>query len=102
MDVLTTSAANVTAAEGLVFRGVRGGAMTDKRLSELLSGYDGTVHGMRGAFRNWCAENNIPREIAEAVLAHVVAGVEGAYLTSDMFARRREVMESWGEYITAA
>ena len=55
---------------------------------------------MRGAFRNWCAENNVPREIAEAVLAHVVAGVEGAYLTSDMFARRREVMESWGEYIT--
>ena len=86
--------------EGLIFRGIRGGAMTDKRLSELLSGYDGTVHGMRSAYRNWCAENNVPREIAESGLAHVVSGVEGAYLTSDMFTRRREVMEQWSEYIT--
>ena len=31
-------------SEGLVFRGVRGGAMTDKRLSELLEGYDGTPY----------------------------------------------------------
>ena len=87
---------------GLVFRGVRGGKLADKRLSELLSGYDGTPHGMRSAYRNWCAENNVPREIAESGLAHVVAGVEGAYLTSDLFTRRRAVMQKWGKYVTAA
>ena len=55
---------------------------------------------MRSAYRNWCAENDVPREIAESGLAHVVAGVEGAYLTSDMFTRRRDVMQQWGEYVT--
>ena len=99
MDVLM-EARERHGGEGLVFRGVRGGAMTDKRLSELLSGYDGTPHGMRSAYRNWCAENDVPREIAESGLAHVVAGVEGAYLTSDMFTRRRDVMQQWGEYVT--
>ena len=101
LDVLT-EAAGLHGVDGLIFRGVRGGAMTDKRLSELLSfnGIDGTVHGMRGSFRNYCAESNVPREIAEAALAHVVPGVEGAYLTSDMFERRRELMQQWADFVT--
>ena len=38
-----------------------------------------TVHGFRSSFRDWCAETNKPRELAEAALAHAVGGVEGAY-----------------------
>lgn len=60
-----------------------------------------TVHGFRSSFRDWCAETGQPREIAEAALAHVVTGVEGAYFRSDLLERRRAVMEAWGRYATA-
>ena len=33
------------------------------------------------------------RVVAEAALAHTVGVVEGAYLRSDLFPRRREVMQ---------
>ena len=58
------------------------------------------VHGFRSAFRNWCAETGKPREIAEAALAHVVKGVEGAYFRSDLFEKRRGLMESWAMYLS--
>ena len=59
-----------------------------------------TVHGMRSAFRDWCAETGKPREIAEAALAHTVGGVEGAYFWSDLFARRRALMDQWAAFLT--
>ena len=55
---------------------------------------------MRSSFRDWCGESGVPREIAEAALAHIVGGVEGAYARSDLLDRRREVMEAWGQYLT--
>ena len=58
-----------------------------------------TVHGFRSAFRDWCAETGKPREIAEAALAHRVPGVEGAYFRSDLFQRRRELMDQWAAYL---
>ena len=61
-----------------------------------------TVHGFRSAFRDWCAETGKPREIAEAALAHRVRGVEGAYFRSDLFARRRALMDQWAAFLTAA
>ena len=61
-----------------------------------------TVHGFRSSFRDWCAETGKPREIAEAALAHTVGGVEGAYFRSDLFERRRRLMDSWAAYLTAA
>lgn len=59
----------------------------------------GTLHGLRTALRSWCADQGVEREVGEAVLAHVVGGVEGAYQRSDLLERRREVMEDWGEFI---
>ena len=61
-----------------------------------------TVHGFRSSFRDWCAETGKPREVAEAALAHVVGGVEGAYFRSDLFAKRRRLMDQWGAYLTGA
>ena len=58
------------------------------------------VHGFRSSFRDWCAETGKPREIAEAALAHTVAGVEGAYFRSDLFERRRRLMDQWAAYLT--
>ena len=60
-----------------------------------------TVHGFRSSFRDWCAETSKPREIAEAALAHTVSGVEGAYFRSDLFDRRRRLMDQWGAFVTA-
>lgn len=57
-----------------------------------------TVHGLRSSFRDWAAEMGIERELAEQALAHKVQGVEGAYFRSDLFARRRVVMEKWAEH----
>lgn len=59
----------------------------------------GTAHGLRSAFRCWCAESGVDREVAEAALAHVVGGVEGAYMRSDLFERRMPVMQEWSQYI---
>jgi integrase len=61
---------------------------------------DVVVHGFRSTFRNWCAERtNFPREVCEAALAHVVADkVEAAYMRSDLFEKRCELMARWAEY----
>ena len=61
-----------------------------------------TLHGMRSSFRSWCADTSVDREVAEAALAHVVGGVEGAYQRSDLCERRRELMQRWADYILPA
>jgi len=59
-----------------------------------------TVHGFRSSFRDWCAEQTgYPREVAEAALAHTVKDkTEAAYQRSDMFEKRRKLMDSWTDY----
>ena len=60
---------------------------------------DATVHGFRSSFRDWCGETGVPREVAEACLAHTIRNqAEAAYARSDLLDRRREVMEAWAEY----
>lgn len=61
---------------------------------------DFVVHGFRSTFRDWCAEQtNYPREIAEAALAHAVGDkVEAAYRRSDLFEKRRQLMNEWARY----
>ena len=86
--------------EGLVFRAPRGGALPDNAFRELLRslGVQATPHGFRSSFRDWCAESGHPRELAEAALAHAVGDkVEAAYARSDLYERRRGVMEAWAE-----
>ena len=59
-------------------------------------------HGFRSSFRDWAAEEtNHPREVVEAALAHAVANqTEAAYARSDLFERRRRLMDEWAEYIS--
>lgn len=63
---------------------------------------DITVHGFRSSFRDWCAEQTAyPREVAEAALAHAVGDkVEAAYRRSDLFDKRRQMMDQWARYCT--
>jgi integrase len=61
---------------------------------------DITVHGFRSSFRDWAAEQtNFPREVAEAALAHAIQSrVEAAYRRSDLFDKRRLLMDKWARY----
>ena len=68
-------------------------------LSELLRelGIPAVPHGFRSSFRDWAAEEtDHPREVVEAALAHVVRNtVEAEYRRTDLFERRRRLMEDW-------
>ena len=61
-----------------------------------------TVHGFRSTFRDWAAENtNAPRELCEQALAHRIADkAEAAYFRSDLFEKRRQLMEKWANFAT--
>lgn len=92
---------------GLVFPGTRSGRpLSDMTLSKLVKelGFEADVHGFRTSFRTWAQERtNFPREVAEAALAHVVKDkAEAAYARSDVFDKRRKMMESWGTYLAAS
>ena len=59
-------------------------------------------HGFRSSFRDWAAEcTDAPWAVMEAALAHVVGNAtEAAYFRSDLFDKRRELMEAWEAYLT--
>ncbi len=61
---------------------------------------DCTVHGFRSSFRDWAAERtNFPSELAEMALAHIVGSkVEASYRRSDLFEKRRRLMDDWAMF----
>ena len=62
-----------------------------------------TAHGFRTSFKTWCMEQtDTPWAVGEAALAHVVGNsVEAAYARTDLFERRRALMQQWADYVTA-
>ena len=92
---------------GLVFPGrKRGGELSDMTLTKVLRDNGladrATMHGFRTSFKTWCMETtDIPWAVGEAALAHTLGNsTEQAYARSDLFERRRELMEEWGRYAT--
>ena len=65
---------------------------------------DHTLHGFRSSFRDWASEKtNTTRDIAEAALAHRVGSeVERSYARSDLFEKRRGLMDQWAAFLTGA
>ena len=89
---------------GLVFPGTKTGkSLSDMTLSKLVKelGFDADVHGFRTSFRMWAQERTtFPREVAEAALAHTIKDkAEAAYARSDVFEKRRKMMEAWAGYL---
>ena len=88
---------------GLVFPNPRGKPLSDATLSQLIKelGITAVPHGFRSSFRDWAAERtNTPREVVEAALAHTVHNpTEAAYALSDLFERRRRLMDAWVAYL---
>ena len=87
----------------LVFPGLRRNPIATTALSELLRELKiaAVPHGFRSSFRDWAAEDtDHPREVVEAALAHVVQNkVEAAYRRTDLFDRRRRLMDDWAAYL---
>ena len=83
------------------------GRTDDKALSNMVflmllrrMDLDVTAHGFRSSFRNWAAEQtNFPNEVCESALAHTIKNkAEAAYNRSDLFDKRRELMNEWATY----
>ena len=87
----------------LVFPNRWGNPIRDTFLSQLLKELDiaAVPHGFRSSFRDWAAEEtDHPREVVEAALAHAIRNrVEAAYARSDLFDRRRRLMNDWAAYL---
>ena len=87
----------------LVFPRVGGKPIGNTAMSELLRGLRiaAVPHGFRSSFRDWAAEEtDHPREVAEAALAHKVRNpIEAAYRRTDLFERRRRLMDDWASYL---
>ena len=88
----------------LVFPSPTGKALSNATLSKLCreNAIGAVPHGFRSSFRDWCGETAHPRDVAEQALAHVIKNkAEAAYARSDLFDRRRTLMEAWARYIGA-
>ena len=89
----------------LVFPTGGGKPLDDRRFRRLLQRHRvaAVPHGFRSSFRDWAAEEtDHPREVIEAALAHVVQNkVEAAYARSDLFERRRRLMDEWAAYLAS-
>ena len=87
----------------LVFPRVGRKPIGNTAMSELLRGLRiaAVPHGFRSSFRDWAAEEtDHPREVAEAALAHKVRNpIEAAYRRTDLFERRRRLMDDWADYL---
>ena len=103
MDILKAARSLGDGGGPLVFPGRRGAAVAEKGLRRLLEqqGIAAVPHGFRSTFRDWAAETTEHRrEVIEAALAHVVRDkVEAAYARSDLFERRRRLMDDWAAYL---
>jgi len=96
---------NLRDKSGLIFPGnVKGKSLSDATLSKLVRelGIKCVPHGFRTSFRTWTGEQtNIPNEVCEFSLAHVVGNAaERAYQRSDLFEKRRQLMAMWAQYLT--
>ena len=84
---------------GPLFPSPGGKPLGNGAMSKITRPFEFTPHGLRASFRSWAAETGVPREVAEAALAHSGRALERAYQRSDLLAARRKVMEAWSRHI---
>ena len=88
---------------GVVFPSARGGPLSKLAIGKLVRdlGIGAVPHGFRSSFRDWAAEcSDAPREVCELALAHVnTNSIEAAYRRTDLFERRRTLMEQWAVFL---
>ena len=89
---------------GLVFPGSNAQTLSNMAFTMLLRrlGLECVTHGFRSSFKDWTlAETSAPWAVSEAALAHNLGNsMEVAYARTDLFERRRSLMDQWAEYVT--
>jgi integrase len=93
-----------SSSDDFIFPGQKGAGQSSMTLLVLLQRRmkrAASVHGFRSAFRDWCGdEGDIPRDLAEASLAHVIKdATERAYRRKTAVEKRRKVMQAWCDFI---
>ena len=105
LAVLAEASEFRTGEDSLIFPSQRGMPLSDSTISKLCreNGTNAVPHGFRSSFRDWASEKtNAPHAVMEAALAHTISNqVEAAYHRTDLFDRRRKLMDSWSSYLTA-
>ena len=105
LDILD-AARERTGGTGWVFSNPRGGTLSASTLSSLLTklGIAAVPHGFQSSFDGWASERaNAPREVIDLALAHVEPNkTRAACARSDLFERRRRLMEQWAAFLTGA
>ena len=89
--------------DGFIFPGdIEGWPISDMAMLMTLRRLKGeraaTVHGFRSSFRDWCADTGVPRELAEACLAHVGWWNRARLLPVDVLDLRRDLMQRWADH----
>ena len=72
-------------------------------IPDFLLAFPAVTNGFRSGFRGHAAERiRTPIADMEAALAHAVKNeAEAAYARSDLFEKRRVLMQSWSDYLAA-
>ena len=88
---------------GLVFPSARGRPLSEVAMPTMVRnlGIAAVPHGFRSSFRDRAAEcSDAPREVCELALAHVnTNAIEAACRRTDLFERRRDLMEQWNAFL---
>ncbi len=105
LDILAQANSLKSNQSEYIFPGsIVGKPLSDMTLSKLLRelSIDAVPHGFRSSFRDWAGEQTtFPREVCEFALAHVIKDkAEAAYARSDLFEKRRKLMDAWSTYIS--
>ena len=100
---ILTQARELGNGDGLVFPGGKGKPLSNMAFTMLLRrlDLDCVTHGFRSSFKDWClAETSAPWAVSEAALAHNLGNsMEAAYARTDLFERRRDLMQAWAAFV---
>ena len=101
--VVLEEARKLGTGRGLVFPSRRGKPLSNMAFNMLLRRLevgDAVPHGFRSTFKDWTLEEtSFPWAVVEAALAHTLgSATESAYARSDLFDKRRELMETWARH----
>ena len=106
VEILDEARSLVEGTSPFLFPNRVGKQLEEKQLRRMLGKHKiaAVPHGFRSSFRDWAAEDtDHPREVIEAALAHVIQNrVEAAYRRTDLFERRRRLMDDWAAYLAGA
>ena len=95
--------AKTRSTDEFLFPSPKGGALSENAMSTFMkrAKMSARPHGLRATFRTWAEnETDADWETKESALGHVIGNsVERAYQRSDLFDKRRALLNEWSSYL---